>query len=297
MRRSHGRCCRSAPRRRRPTATPAILSTVRLTGGATRPLRRRRGIAEPRRRPEQRRRSATITIQLAAGVRIPLAKSLMTLLLIGQRAAVAEDQQHHALPAEQPGQRHHERRQPEPGDDRALEHADRPRRRAARRGRRPPRPAGRSFTSSAVIDAADARRRSPIDRSISPSSRTNTSPIASSMNTAPCIEQVHEVAGGEEVRVQDWKMIEIRNRPSDDRQHAAVAGADARTDARKYSPSVVRPRARRPRPARRRAADVGCSSTDVVGRRPGVRRRRPSSALRRRPVPSGVGRSDVPVVM
>ena len=42
-----------------------------------------------------------------------------------ERSALAEDQEHHALPAEQAGQGHDERRQPDPGDDRALDRADR----------------------------------------------------------------------------------------------------------------------------------------------------------------------------
>ena len=38
-----------------------------------------------------------------------------------ERSALAEHQQHHALPTEQAGQRHDERRQADPGDDRPLQ--------------------------------------------------------------------------------------------------------------------------------------------------------------------------------
>ena len=53
----------------------------------------------------------------------------------------------------------------------------------------------------------------PIDRSISPSSRANTSPIASSMKTAPWISRLTRLPAVRKLELSDWKRIEIRSRP------------------------------------------------------------------------------------
>src|SRR3954452_15672555 len=55
-------------------AAPAIFNNVKLAGGATRPLRRRRASRDHDTRPNSAT-TAIITIQLAVGDRIPLARS------------------------------------------------------------------------------------------------------------------------------------------------------------------------------------------------------------------------------
>ena len=135
-----------------------------------------------------------------------------------ERAAVAQDQQHDALPEQQPGQRHDERRQAEPGDDQSLNAARSPRRRAARRAIAAHH--GQPYaclTNSAMMTAPMPRRSRSTGRSRRAAGRTPR-PSPSSMNTAPWIKQVDEVAGGQEVRVERLEQDRDEEQAADDRQ-------------------------------------------------------------------------------
>ncbi len=94
----------------------------------------------------------------------------------------------------------------------------------------------------------------PIERSISPSSSTKTTPIAIIVVPAICDDQVAHVPGGEEVVVLRLEEDRDQEQPDDDREAAHVAGADAvqpaadvRADAVLVDHRPPRRGARRPR--------------------------------------------------
>ena len=94
----------------------------------------------------------------------------------------------------------------------------------------------------------------PIERSISPRSRTNTSPMASRLKTARLDEQVDEVAGGEELRVERLEEDRDEEQPADDGQDAALARRGSWQPTRG---STRRPSRRRARPGPRARASAG----------------------------------------
>ena len=78
------------------------------------------------------------------------------------------------------------------------------------------------------MTAAPTAPEKPSERSISPSSSTKISAMPRTMNSARLLEQVDEVRRRERKRESStWKTMMITIRPSDHRQHAALAAADA----------------------------------------------------------------------
>ena len=69
------------------------------------------------------------------------------------------------------------------------------------------------FTNSAVMIPPMPLTK-PIDRSISPSSSANTSPIANNMYTAPWINRLTRFPAVRKLELSDWKRIEMRIRPA-----------------------------------------------------------------------------------
>ena len=109
------------------TAITATFSTVTLAGGAARLLARLRLSRATMYTPASAT-AATMTIQPAIGLMAPYSMSFRMLLFSrmvppepGAAALIGPQQQ--SLAQQQPGQRHHERRQLEPGDDHALNRA------------------------------------------------------------------------------------------------------------------------------------------------------------------------------
>ena len=161
------------------TRAPAILMMVRLTGGATRPLARRRDSRSHVEAPK-RPTMTSMTIQLAAGVRLPLARSLMTLTLIGREPPLPRISSITPCQPSRPARVTTKEGRPSrvmivPCNAPMAAQASRPTMMAAHHGQ----PTD-CFTSSAVM-VPPMPLTKPIDRSISPSSRAKISPMASSM--------------------------------------------------------------------------------------------------------------------
>ncbi len=111
----------------------------------------------------------------------------------------------------------------------------------------------------------------PIDRSISPSSSAKTSPIASSMYTAPWMSRLTRLPRGQEVRVERLEQDRDQEEPADDGQHAALAGRTRAHRRHAGTRAAIRPRSTPASRARRR------------GRRPRSARPRARAVLVRRP--------------
>ena len=94
--------------------------------------------------------------------------------------------------------------------------------------RRPPRPVRTTrLTSSAVIDAADARDEA--DRQVDLAEQQGEDLAHRQQHVRRALDQqVDEVAGGQEVRVERLEQDRDQQQTGDDRQHAALAAADPR---------------------------------------------------------------------
>jgi hypothetical protein len=91
--------------------------------------------------------------------------------------------------------------------------------------------------SSLVVTTPPMPETNPIDRSISPSSRANTSPMPSSMNAAPCVSRFTRLPAVRKFSFWDWKMIAIRSRPTTTGRTPLSPARARASRARQYSES------------------------------------------------------------
>jgi hypothetical protein len=147
------------------------------------------------------------------------------LVLDGQGAPVAEDRQHHALPAEQAAEGDDEGWQPEPGDQGSVEQ---PYRRADHeRGedRRPPGPAAvRGGEQLGCDDTRDAGDEAGREVDLAEEQREDLRHRQHHEDRA-LHQQVDDVARRQEVGIQRLEDDRDDEHPDDDREHAALAGA------------------------------------------------------------------------
>ena len=164
-------------------------------------------------------------IQPASGLMLALAMLLIVSSWIGIVPPFAEDLQEHALPEEEPGERDDERGQADPRDDRALEDAD-PGAGEQRGGDRgPPRPAVRRACEVGHDHPAEAGDEP--DREVDLAEQQDEDLAhREQAEDRGLDEQVDEVAGGQELRVERLEEDRDQDQPRDDRQDPALAGLD-----------------------------------------------------------------------
>ena len=157
---------------------------------------------------------APITIQPAAGVRSPLAKSLITLFSMGSVPPLPRMSSITPWNARRPAS--------------VTTNDGSPRRvmmvpmnapisaqtssAAMHATHHDQLPCSLVTSSAAMIPPTPPTK--PADRSISPSRSTNTSAMARSMYTAPCTSRFTMLPAVRKFEFRLWKMIEMRNRPS-----------------------------------------------------------------------------------
>ena len=202
---------------------------------------------------------ATISSQLATGVRQPLARSLMTLSEMGRVPPEPRIQMTSPLQASSParvttneGSRSRATRVPCSAPIAVV--TSRAVMTAAHHGQ------SRDPMSSSAVITPPITETKPIDRSMSPSSSANTSLIPSSMKTAPWISRSVRFTGDRKCAFSDWKITPITIRP-------------VITEMAPLSPGASQAAARRGTVMSARAIAVSSRS------RPGGRR--PAASLRR----------------
>ena len=242
-----------------------ILARVSAAGGATSPLPRRRA-SRARREPEhddhhEHQDPAERSGQRAAG------DAVEHRVLDLDRAAVAEHEQHDALPEQQATERDHERRQADPGDQGAVQ---RPIARAtSAAGSRPTR-----------ASRTGGRARRPYDRADPGDEADGQVDLAEQQHEhlghgqegehRRLHEQVDQVARGQEVAVESLEQDRDQDQAGDDRQHAGVAALDPAMRARGNPPARRRRcTARRGRHPPGRLGRLGQLPIVGSGRRPG----------------------------
>ena len=187
------------------------------------------------------------------------------------RPALADDQQHRR-PAGR-GRRPASRRSdgmPQPGDQQADREADDDA--GGQRGEdAPAATASRAWSCVTPRIAAHVPAVKPADRSISPSSRTKTRPIARTMIAGALVDQVGEVERGRE-----RSRLAGRRTRSTSTTRPRTAGSEPTSPPRIAVPVVAR---RRRRCRSGRAAVLGCGLRGAVGL--GARHARSSSAATR----------------
>ena len=95
-------------------------------------------------------------------------------------------------------------------------------------------PVLRCTSSAATMPPMPATK--PIERSISPSSRANTSPIASSMKTAPCTSRLTRLPAERNCGFAIWKMMQMTTRLAATGRRPLSPALIRATQARRYSP-------------------------------------------------------------
>ena len=260
---------RAGPRRAARSARPAR-SAARPCPRATCAETSTAGVHRRRRRAA---RSTTSPAQEVVG------EADDDVVLQRDRAAVADQQQHDAVPGEQAGQRHDERRYPDLRDEQAVQR------------RRSPRPASdrdddrRDGADLVAVGeqqqrASDAGHAADVaDRQVDlPQQQDEDDAHADRRVGRGLDDQVDEVPRRQEVR-SFWRLEDDRDddQADDDRQRAEVAAADA------LPPAAGVRRRRRPAgaaPTARRARSRGLGGA-VLMRPPPRSGRAPSRACRR----------------
>ena len=161
------------------SSTAAIFTSTRLAGGTTRPRARRREYCSHVLNPKAPA-TASITIQLAASVRLPLAMSLMTVTLMGRAPPLPRISSITPCRPSRPARVTTNEGRPSlvmivPCTAPMAAQVSKPTMMAAHHGH-----AHDSFTSSAMT-TPPTPLTNPMERSISPRSRAKTSPMASIM--------------------------------------------------------------------------------------------------------------------
>ena len=154
--------------------------------------------------------------------------------------ARADQQQHDAVPAQQAGERHDERRDAELRDEDAVQRADRHARAERRERARPAsRRSSRPGRSSSAVRTPATPDTKPTDRSISPSSRTKTMPIAMIANAAPCTMRLTMLPAVRKRSFWTWKTTQMTSSP---RMIGRLPSSPPRTFSTQrlaYAPSVA----------------------------------------------------------
>ena len=174
---------------------------------------------------------------------------------IRDRAALADDLEQHALQAQERRQRHDERRDAQPGDQQADDQRRSPRRwPGTTRIADPPRPA-RAGSWQRPSPRAAVPAVKPAERSISPSSRTNTSPIAMTMTGALWLIRL--------AKLNELVNVSGRSDGEHDQQHEQAEDGGQRPDVAAAHPRDVLAR----RIGERSSAGAGGTSSTSSGQR------------------------------